>query len=248
MSGHSKWATTKRHKAAVDAKRGKIFSTLSKDISLAARDGGGDINFNAKLRVIVQKAKETNMPAENIKRAIQKGTGELPGLLIEELVYEGYATGGVGLIIEVTTDNKNRAAGEVRSVLTKHGGNLASPGALMFNFQRMGQFFISKDETTEEKLMEIAIDAGADDIKTDEEGFEILCPISAYYALEQALTNAKIKSLSSEIAYVPNVLVPIGDAELATKVLKTIEKLGELDDVKNVFANYDIDDSIEIEL
>ncbi|MDR1413893.1 MAG: YebC/PmpR family DNA-binding transcriptional regulator [Puniceicoccales bacterium] len=247
MSGHSKWATTKRHKAVIDAKRGKIFSMLSKDISLAARDGGGDINFNARLRVIVQKAKEANMPAENIKRAIQKGTGELPGLVIEELTYEGYAAGGIGLIIEVTTDNKNRAAGEVRSVLTKHGGNLASPGALMFNFQRMGQFFIPKEETTEEKLMGIAIDAGADDIKVDDEGFEVLCPISAYYTLEQALTNAKIKSLSSEIAYVPNVLVPISDADLALKILKTIEKLGDLDDVKNVFANHSIDDSLELD-
>ncbi|MDR1402008.1 MAG: YebC/PmpR family DNA-binding transcriptional regulator [Puniceicoccales bacterium] len=247
MSGHSKWATTKRHKAVIDAKRGKLFSTLSKDISLAARSGGGDVNFNTKLRLIVQKAKEANMPAENIKRAIQKGTGELPGMLIEELLYEGYAAGGVGLIIEVTTDNKNRAASEVRSVLTKHGGNLASPGALMFNFQKMGQFFISNDETTEEKLMEITIEAGAEDIKVDKEGFEILCPITAYYTLEQALTNAKIKSLSSEIAYIPSVLVPIEDAELASKILKTIEKLEELDDVRNVFANYDIDSSIELE-
>ncbi|MDR1433343.1 MAG: YebC/PmpR family DNA-binding transcriptional regulator [Puniceicoccales bacterium] len=246
MSGHSKWATTKRHKAVIDAKRGKMFSTLSKDISLAARDGGGDVNFNAKLRVIVQKAKEANMPAENIKKAIQKGTGELPGATIEELTYEGYAVGGVGLIVEVTTDNKNRAASEVRSTLTKCGGNLAGTGALMFNFQRMGQFFISKGETTEDRLMEIALDAGADDIRVDDEGFEVLCPISAYYALEQAMANAKIKCLSSEIAYVPNSLVHIADAALAAKILKTVEKLEELDDVKNVFANFNIDDSIDI--
>jgi YebC/PmpR family DNA-binding regulatory protein len=247
MSGHSKWATTKRHKAAVDAKRGKIFSTLSKDISLAARDGGGDMNFNAKLRVIVQKAKDANMPAENIKKAIQKGTGELPGLSIEELIYEGYAPGGVGLVIEVTTDNKNRAASEVRSTLTKCGGNLASPGALMFNFQRMGQVFIAKDEVSEERIMEIAIDAGANDVKTDDEGHEILCPISAYYALEQAISNAHVKCLSSEIAYVPSTLVQITDSGLAAKILKTIDKMEELDDVKNVFANFDIDDSISID-
>ena len=146
MSGHSKWATTKRHKAAVDAKRGKIFSTLSKDISIAARDGGGDPNSNARLRVVIQKAKEVNMPSDNIKKAIQKGTGELPGLSIEEITYEGYLTAGVGVIIEVTTDNKNRAASDVRSTLTKCGGNLAEPGALMFNFQRMGQFFIPKNK------------------------------------------------------------------------------------------------------
>jgi YebC/PmpR family DNA-binding regulatory protein len=247
MSGHSKWATTKRHKAAVDAKRGKIFSMLSKDITLAVRDGGGDINFNARLRVVVQKAKDANMPADNIKKAVQKGTGELPGVLIEELTYEGYAVGGVGLIIEVTTDNKNRAASEVRSTLSRCGGNLTSPGALMFNFQRMGQFFISKDAVSEEKLMEIALDGGAEDIKTDSEGFEVLCPISAYYALEQALTNARIVCLSSEIAYVPNTLVHINDANFASKVLKTIDKLQDLDDVRNVFANFNIDDSVEIE-
>lgn len=246
MSGHSKWATTKRHKAAIDAKRGKIFSTLSKDISLAARDGGGDINFNAKLRVVVQKAKEVNMPAENIKKAIQKGTGELPGASIEELIYEAYVPGGVGLIIEVTTDNKNRAASDVRSALAKCGGNLTSPGALMFNFQKMGQFFIPKDETSEEKLMEVAIDGGADDIRVDEEGFEVLCPISSYYAVEQAIRNAKIKCLSSEIAYVPNTFVPINDEELAAKILKTVDRLEELDDVRNVFSNFDIDDSIAI--
>jgi YebC/PmpR family DNA-binding regulatory protein len=247
MSGHSKWATTKRHKAAIDAKRGKMFSMLSKDIALAARDGGGDINFNARLRVIVQKAKEANMPADNIKKAIQKGTGELPGVLIEELTYEGYAIGGVGLIIEVTTDNKNRAASNVRSALTKCGGNLASPGALMFNFQRMGQFFISRDVVTEDRLMEIALDAGAEDIRADDEDFEVICPIAAYYTVEQALTSTNIKCLSSEIAYIPNSSVMLTDAEVASKVLKTIEKLEELDDVKNVFANFEIDDSLDIE-
>ncbi|MDR2603092.1 MAG: YebC/PmpR family DNA-binding transcriptional regulator [Puniceicoccales bacterium] len=245
MSGHSKWATTKRHKAVIDAKRGKIFSMLSKDISLAARDGGGDINFNARLRVVVQKAKEANMPADNIKKAIQKGTGELPGMSIEELTYEGYIAGGIGAIIEITTDNKNRAASEIRSVLTKGGGNLASPGALMFNFQRMGQFFIAKEVVTENRLMEIVLDAGAEDIKSDGPDFEVLCPISSYYTLAQAIIGANIKCLSSEIAYIPNSIIQITDAELAAKVLKTIEKLEDLDDVKNVFANFDIDDSIE---
>jgi YebC/PmpR family DNA-binding regulatory protein len=245
MSGHSKWATTKRHKAAIDAKRGKLFSTLSKDISIAARAGGGDVNFNARLRLIVQKAKEANMPADNIKKAIQKGTGELPGASIEELTYEGYAAEGVGLIIEVTTDNKNRAASEIRSALTKCGGNLASPGALMFNFQRMGQFFIPKDAVAEDKLMEIAIDAGAEDVKTDDEGFEVLCPMGEYYTLAQALSTAGIECLSSELAYVPNSFVKITDADAAAKVLKTIDKLEELDDVKVVFSNFEIDESID---
>ncbi|MDR3144608.1 MAG: YebC/PmpR family DNA-binding transcriptional regulator [Puniceicoccales bacterium] len=245
MSGHSKWATTKRHKAAIDAKRGKLFSTLSKDISLAARDGGGDVNFNARLRLIVQKAKEANMPADNIKKAIQKGTGEVPGASIEELTYEGYAPGGVGLIIEVTTDNKNRAASDIRSTLTKCGGNLTSPGALMFNFQRMGQFFIPKDAVAEDNLMEIALNAGAEDIKTDDDGFEVLCPIAAYYTLAHAIAAAGIECLSSELAYVPNSLVKIADADVAAKVLKTVDRLEDLDDVKMVFSNFDIGDDID---
>ena len=247
MSGHSKWATTKRHKAAIDAKRGKIFSMLSKDISLAARDGAGDINFNARLRVVVQKAKDANMPADNIKKAIQKGTGELPGVSIEECVYEGYAPGGVGLIIEVTTDNKNRAVSEVRSTLTKNGGNMATQGALMFNFQRMGQIFISKEAVSEDKLMEVCLEAGADDIKTEGDDYEVLCPISEYYNLEQALSNAGIKTLSSELAYVPNTVVPISDKETAERLLKVIDKLEELDDVRNVFSNFEIDDAVELD-
>ena len=247
MSGHSKWATTKRHKAAVDAKRGKIFSTLSKDISIAARDGGGDPNSNARLRVVIQKAKEVNMPSDNIKKAIQKGTGELPGMSIEEITYEGYLTAGIGVIIEVTTDNKNRAASDVRSTLTKCGGNLAAPGALMFNFQRMGQFFIPKNCISEDRLMEIALDAGADDVKSDDEDFEVLCPVSAYYALEQVFGNSGIKCTSSEIAYIPNTLIPIHDKETVEKIIKTVERLEDLDDVKNVFSNFDIDDSLDIE-
>ena len=142
MSGHSKWATTKRHKAAIDAKKGKIFSALSKDLTLAAKDGGGDPSTNARLRMVIQKAKAANMPADNVERAIKKGTGELPGVVYEQLLYEGYGPGGIGIIVEVTTDNKNRAASDVRSTFTKNGGNLAAPGALQFNFTKQGQFKI----------------------------------------------------------------------------------------------------------
>ena len=167
MSGHSKWATTKRHKAAVDAKRGKIFSSLSKDLTLAAKDGGGDPTTNARLRMLLQKAKAANMPADNVDRAIKKGTGELPGVVYEQLIYEGYGPGGIGIIVEVTTDNKNRAASDVRSTFTKNGGNLATPGALQFNFTKQGQFIVSTEKATEDALMDVVLDAGAEDIRNN---------------------------------------------------------------------------------
>ena len=158
MSGHSKWATTKRHKAAVDAKRGKIFSVISKEITLAARDGGKDPEFNPRLRTLIVKAKQANMPADNIDRAVKKGTGELGGITIEEMLYEGYGPGGVGLIVEVTTDNKNRSASEIRSTFSKGGGNLAGAGALAFNFKRKGQILLAKDKMDEDALTELALE------------------------------------------------------------------------------------------
>ncbi|MDR2436347.1 MAG: YebC/PmpR family DNA-binding transcriptional regulator [Puniceicoccales bacterium] len=247
MSGHSKWATTKRHKEAVDSKRGKLFSLIGKELAIAARLGGGDPNFNARLRNLIQKAKAANMPADNIKKAIQKGTGEVPGCVIDELLYEAYITGGVGLIVEVTTDNKNRAASEVRSTLTKCGGNLATPGALMFNFQRLGQIFIAKSAIGEGELMDLVLNAGADDLKTDDgECYEVLCQVSEFYNLENVLSEARIETQSSELAYIPNTVVEINDQEVANKIMKTVEKLEDLDDVKNVFANFEFGDSISL--
>ncbi|MDR3273748.1 MAG: YebC/PmpR family DNA-binding transcriptional regulator [Puniceicoccales bacterium] len=248
MSGHSKWATTKRHKEAVDSKRGKLFSLIGKELTIAARLSGGDPDFNARLRNLIQKAKAANMPADNIKKAIQKGTGEVPGFTIDELLYEAYIAGGVGLVVEVTTDNKNRAASEVRSTLTKCGGNLATPGALMFNFQRLGQTFIAKSAVDEGKLMDIVLNAGADDIKTDdEECYEVLCPVSEFYNLENVLAEAKIEVQSSELAYIPNTTVEINNQDVADKLMRTIEKLEDLDDVKNVFANFELGDNIIME-
>lgn len=248
MSGHSKWATTKRHKEAVDSKRGKMFSLVGKELTIAARLGGGDPEFNARLRTIIQKAKAVNMPADNIKKAIQKGTGEVPGYTIEELLYEGYTAGGVGLVIEVTTDNKNRAASDVRSTLTKCGGNLATPGALMFNFQRRGQFFIEKSVIGEDALIEVALNAGADDVKTDdEECFEILCSVADYYNVEDALVKANITVQSSDLVYIPNTTVEVTDQETANKILRTIERLEDIEDVKNVFANFELGDNISID-
>lgn len=244
MSGHSKWATTKRHKAVIDSKRGKIFSSLSKDMTLAAKASGGDPEFNPRLRTLIIKAKAANMPADNIDRAIKKGTGEIPGVIYEENTYEGFAPGGVGVIVEVTTDNKNRTVAEVRSVFTKFGGHLASPGALAFNFKHEGQFLISASKTTEEKLMEVTLDAGADDIKTHGDHFEVLCPIMMYDKVSDALAKAKIEPDESELAWIPANGVPVADAEAARKILKLIESLEELDDVKSVFANCEIDESV----
>ena len=244
MSGHSKWATTKRHKAAVDAKRGKIFSVISKELMLTARDGGGDAEFNPRLRTLILKAKQANMPAENVERAIKKGTGELEGTIIEELLYEGYAPGGVGLIIEVTTDNKNRSASEVRSTLGKGGGNLAGTGALSYNFKRKGQLLIAKDKVDEDTLTELALENDADDIVAEEEHFEVLSEVSEFDKLTQALNAAEIEADSAELVYLPENLVAVSDENIARQVLRLIDNLDDLEDVKAVHSNYDIDKAL----
>ncbi len=239
MSGHSKWATIKRAKGAADAKRGKVFSTIGKEISLAARSGGGDPNSNARLRTVLLKAREANMPNDNVERAIKKGTGELAGTVIEQMTYEGYAPAGAGLIIEVTTDNKNRAASEVRSVFTRYAGNMAQSGAVSFQFNHCGQFLISKDKTTEDKLMEIALDAGADDVRTSDEGFEVICPVNVYYTLSGVLEKAGIKPDSSEIVYLPKVPHIVSEDD-AGKVQTLIDALEELEDVQHVFSSHEV--------
>ena len=248
MSGHSKWATTKRHKAAVDAKRGKIFSVISKELTLAARDGGKDPEFNPRLRTLITKAKQANMPADNIDRAIKKGTGELAGVTIEELLYEGYGPGGVGLIVEVTTDNKNRSTSEVRSTFSKGGGNLAGAGALAFNFKRKGQILLSREKIDEDSLTELALENDAEDIVTEKEHYEIICETSQYDRLAEAFEKAGIETDSSELAYLPNNLVPISDEDTARKIFKLIETLEDLEDVKAVHGNYDMDKALLEEL
>ena len=244
MSGHSKWATTKRHKAAIDAKRGKIFSALSKDLTLAAKSGGGDPTVNARLRTLIAKAKGANMPSDNVEKAIKKGTGELPGVSYEEIIYEGYAVGGVGFIVEVTTDNKNRSVAEVRSSLTKNGGNLATSGSLMFNFTRRGQFLVSAEKTNEDALMEIALEAGAEDVLNHGDHFEILSQIGDYDTISEALEKAGITPDDSNLAWIPNNLVQVTDPEMVKKILKLEDTLDGLEDVQNVYGNYDIDDSL----
>lgn len=247
MAGHSKWATTKRHKAVIDAKRGKIFSVVSKELTLAARSGGGSPDTNSRLRTALLKARASNMPADNIERAIKKGTGELEGSTLEELTYEGYGPGGVGIIVEVTTDNKNRGASEVRSTFTKHGGNLAGAGALAFSFGKFGQFLIPAEQTTEDRLMEIVLEAGGDDILTEEEGFEVRCNPHAYDAVAHALEEAGLKPASSEIAWIPNSSIP-GDVDLARKVLKLVDALDDWDDVNHVYHNLELSDDVRAQL
>lgn len=244
MSGHSKWATIKRAKGAVDAKRGKLFSVLSKDLTLAARDGGGDPSFNPRLRTVIAKAKQANMPADNVVRAIKKGTGELPGVVYEENVYEGYGAGGVGLIVEVTTDNKNRSASEVRSTMGKNGGNLAGVGAVAFQFDRKGQFIIDAKQIEEEALMDLALEAGAEDIKNEGDHFEVLCALADYDTLCQAFSDKELELESSELAYIPNILVPVDDIDVARKVLHLIEVLDGLEDVKAVHSNMDLSEGL----
>jgi YebC/PmpR family DNA-binding regulatory protein len=244
MSGHSKWATTKRHKASVDAKRGKIFSVLSKEITLAARDSGKDPEFNPRLRTLITKAKQSNMPADNIDRAIKKGTGELGGVTFEELLYEGYAPGGVGLIVEVTTDNKNRSASEVRSTFSKGGGNLAGAGALAFNFKRKGQFLIAKEKIEEDALTELALENDAEDIIVEEEHYEVICETAHYDQISDALSTVSVLPDSSELAYIPNNLVQVTDEDTVRKILKLVDNLEDLEDVKAVHGNYDIDDAL----
>jgi YebC/PmpR family DNA-binding regulatory protein len=244
MSGHSKWATTKRHKAAVDAKRGKIFSVISKEISLATRDGGKDPEFNPRLRTLILKAKQSNMPSDNIDRAIKKGAGELGGITIEELLYEGYAPGGVGLIVEVTTDNKNRSASEVRSTFSKGGGNLAGVGALAFNFKRKGQFLLALDKIAEDELTELALENEAEDVLIEDDHYEVICEVSEFDRLAEAFEKKGIEPDSSELAYLPNTLVTIEDEETGRKILNLIESLEDLEDVKSVHGNYDMNKAL----
>lgn len=244
MSGHSKWATTKRHKAAIDAKRGKIFSAISKDLTLAARNGGGDPEFNPRLRTFIAKAKAANMPADNIDRAIKKGTGELPGVEYFELLYEGYGPGAIGIVVEVTTDNKNRAASEVRSTFSKHGGNLAQPGALQHFFSKQGQFLIDAAKASEDQLIEIGLENGVEDIINNGDHFEMRCEISEFDTLASALEKAGIEPDSSELAYIPGTLTPLTEKDTVQKLLRLLSSLEDLDDVQNVYDNSEFDDAL----
>lgn len=236
MAGHNKWSKVKRLKAVTDSRKGKVFSRISRDITMAAKTGGGDPDGNARLRTLLLKAREANMPVENVDRAIKKGTGELPGVVFEEITYEGYGPGGVAFVVKCTTDNKTRSAKDVRSCFAKYEGNLAQTGSVSFQFLHAGQFLIAKDAVAEDKLMEVALEAGADDVITTEHGYEVRCNVHAFDKLSHALEQAGIKTESAEIAYIPTVSVPI-DAPTAETIEKLHDYLESFDDVQQVFSN-----------
>lgn len=243
MSGHSKWATIKHKKGAADAKRGKMFSKLAKEIMLAAKSGG-DPGMNPTLRTLLQKAKGINMPNDNIDRAIKKGTGELESAALEEMTYEGYASGGVGVVVNVLTDNKNRAAAEIGHIFRRNGSDLAARGAVTRNFERRGQLIVEKTAAEEDKLMEIVLDAGADDMTSDENGFEILTQPNAYQAVATALEKAGIATVSSELALIPMATKAVSDLATVKSLLKFVGTLEDNDDVQNVYYDADISDEL----
>ncbi len=242
MSGHSKWHSIKHKKAAADAKRGKIFTRLIKEISMAARLGGGDPDANARLRKAVSDAKAANMPADNIKRAIMKGTGELPGSLYEEITYEGYGPGGVAVLVQTMTDNKNRTVSELRHVFMKNNGNLGENGCVGWMFDRKGYFLVSGEGKSEDEVMEIGLEAGAEDVKADEENFEVTCAPDDYETVKEALEKAGVTLIESEIAMIPQNTVKVTGNE-AKLMLRLMETLEDHDDTQNVYANFDIDDA-----
>ena len=239
MSGHSKWASIKHKKGALDAKRGKVFTKIIREMSIAARIGGGDVASNPRLRTAVDKAKSVNIPADNIKRAIQKGTGELEGTMYEEITLEGYGPGGIALLVEGTTDNRNRTVSEIRHTLTKNGGNMGTSGSVSYMFKPRGYVAIAKEKVTEEKLMDIALEAGADDILGEGEIWEVYSTPNAYEAVLGAIKKAGIEPDESQIGkYAENVITLEGNK--AQQMLKLVEALEDNDDVQNVWANFDV--------
>ncbi len=244
MSGHSKWSTIKRKKGAADAKRGKIFTRLMREITVAAKMGGGDASGNPRLRTAIDAAKAQNMPKDNIERAIKKGTGELEGVTYEEVIYEGYGPGGVAFLIECLTDNKNRAAAEVRHILTKRGGAMAKAGAVSYLFESKGYIVFDKEGLDEDQVMEAALEAGADDVKDGGDVWEVYCEPGEFSAVLEGLQGAGLTPATAEVTKLPSTVVAISDKVEAGKVLALMEALDEADDVQNVYANFDIDDEV----
>ncbi len=243
MAGHSKWANIKHRKAAQDAKRGKIFTRLIREITVAARDGGGDIDSNPRLRLAVDKALGSNMTKDTVERAIKRGTGDLEGVNYEEITYEGYAPSGIAVLVECTTDNKNRTVSEVRHAFTKYGGNLGTAGSVAYLFSKIG-VFLMPEGTDEEAVMDVALDAGAEDIETSEEGIvEISCQSEDFIGLNEALTDAGFKPESAEVIQKASLEIDVSESD-AEKVLKLIDVIEELDDVQDVFTNANYPDSV----
>ncbi len=243
MSGHSKWSTIKHKKGAADAKRGKIFTKLIKEITVAARSGGGDPSSNPRLRTAILDAKSENMPKDNIERAIKKGTGALEGVNYEESIYEGYGPGGAAVIVESLTDNKNRAVAEIRHVFAKSGGNLGENGCVAWMFSKKGYMSVTKEAVEEERLMEVALEAGAEDIREDEEGFEIITDPSDFDQVRQALEKEGISFGNAEVTLLPQSTINLEGKE-AEQMIKLMENLDDCDDVQKVYTNADISDDV----
>jgi len=244
MSGHSKWANIKHKKAVKDARRGKLFTRLAKEITIAAREGGGDPEANPRLRLAIQNAKAENMPMENIKRAIQRGTGEIQGENYEEVIYEGYAPLGVAVILEAITDNRNRTFPLIRSEVNKLGGSIGEPGSVMWNFTRKGVIYIDPQGLTEEQMLEHILEAGCEDMEYDEERTRVICAFEDMVACQKYFEDKKFKILESKFEYIPKTTVKIDNIEAARKVLKFFDTLEELDDVQNVYGNYEFTDEV----
>ena len=241
MSGHSKWHTIKHKKGAADAKRGRVFTRIIKELSVAARNGGGDPDTNPRLRTVIADAKQVNMPADNIKRAIRRGTGEEPGVVYEEITYEGYGPGGVALLIEAMTDNKNRTVGEIRHTLGKYGGNLGETNSVRRMFEKKGYIVIEKSKAAEDILMAAVLDAGADDLVDDGDNWEVLSTPDAFPAVKEAIEKLKIETAEARVSMLPTLYVSL-EGRPAQSMLKLLDLLEDHDDVQNVWSNADIDE------
>lgn len=237
MAGHSKWAKVKHFKGAVDAKRGRIFAKLSKEITIATKQAGPDPNMNPRLRMVLLKCRAANMPSDNIDRAIKRAMGGDGGTVYEELTYEAFGPNGVAMLIELTTDNRNRTAAEIRSLLTKNGGTIATAGAVSRLFERKGQIIVPRENADEDQVMEIALEAGAEDFKAEPEGYEILAAPAHFEAVHKQLEAKGIKPAAAEVTEIPTVTVPVTDAATVSAVTKLIDALEEHDDVKEVYSN-----------
>ena len=243
MSGHSKWHTIKHKKGALDAKRGKLFTKLIKELTIAARSGGGDVNQNARLRKAVTDAKAGNMPNDTIDRAIKRGTGEIDGAAIEEITYEGYGPGGVAVMVNATTDNRNRTVSEIRSIFSKNSGNLGDSGSVAWMFDKKGQIIIDATIKGEDEMMEIALDAGADDMQKDGESYEILTSPEDFHGVLDKIKAAGLEPISAEVAMIPKNTVKLEGGQV-NQMMKLYHSLDDHDDVDSVFANFEIDDAV----
>ena len=244
MSGHSKWHSIKHQKGAADAARGKLFARLARQIEVAARAGGRDLEGNPTLRTMVQKARDASMPKDNIERAIKRGTGELEGVTYESVTYEGYAPNGIAVYVECLTDNRNRTGSEVKNIFTRNGGSLAEPGAVSWQFERKGVIIVEKSAATEDDLVLAAVEAGADDIADQGDSWLVTTPPAELHSVRTALDGAGIAVTSGDLTMLPSTTVPLGDQSSAKQVLRVIDALEEHDDVQGVFANFDIPDDV----